>query len=98
MMLSTKATQKFGQANPQEKQQWRDDLKKGDASALKKEMEAVKEQMQKLASQPDSAEKASATGATRPTHQPNVGGLKANGVISSTAGGLAAGDGTARHV
>jgi hypothetical protein len=52
-----KATQKFGQANPHEKQQWRDDLKKGDASALKKEMEAVKEQMQKLASQPDSAEK-----------------------------------------
>jgi hypothetical protein len=52
-----KATQKFGQANPQQTQQWREDLKKGDASALKKEMEAIKDQMQKLASQPESAEK-----------------------------------------
>jgi len=52
-----KASQKFGQANPQENQKWREDLKKGDASALKKEMEAVKEQMQKLAGEPDSAEK-----------------------------------------
>ena len=49
--------QKFGQVNPQQTQQWREDLKKGDASALKREMEAVKEELKKLASQPDSSEK-----------------------------------------
>jgi DNA repair exonuclease SbcCD ATPase subunit len=51
------AAQKFGQVNPQQTQQWREDLKKGDASALKREMEAVKEELKKLAGQPDSAEK-----------------------------------------
>ncbi len=52
-----KGAQKFGQVNPQQTQQWREDLKKGDASALKKEMEAIKDQMKELANQADSAEK-----------------------------------------
>lgn len=49
--------QKFGQANPQQAQQWREALKQGDTSELKKEMEALKQEMQKLAQMPDSAEK-----------------------------------------
>lgn len=49
--------QKFGQANPQQSQQWREDLKKGDTTSIKKEMEAIKSDMQKLAEMPDSAEK-----------------------------------------
>ena len=49
--------QKFGQVNPQQTQQWKEDLKKGDTTAIKKEMEAIKEQMQKLAKMEDGAEK-----------------------------------------
>jgi DNA repair exonuclease SbcCD ATPase subunit len=50
-------TQKFGQVNPQQTQQWKEDLKKGDTTALKREMEAIKDEMQKLAAMQDSAEK-----------------------------------------
>ncbi len=49
--------QKFGQANPQQSQQWREDLKKGETTAIKREMEGIKSEMQKLAEMPDSAEK-----------------------------------------
>lgn len=49
--------QKLGQANPREAQKWQEDLKKGDTSALKQEMEAIKNQMQKLAEMPEGAEK-----------------------------------------
>ncbi|MEQ1858664.1 MAG: hypothetical protein ABMA13_01870 [Chthoniobacteraceae bacterium] len=52
--------QKFGQANPQQVQQWREDLKKGDASAIKNEMEAIKSEMQKIAKMPEGAEKRAA--------------------------------------
>jgi hypothetical protein len=49
--------QKFGQVNPQQSQQWKEELKKGDASGLKKEMQDIREQLQKMANQPDSAER-----------------------------------------
>ncbi len=49
--------QKFGQANPQQNEKWREDLKKGDTSAIKREMEGIKSDMQKLAEMPESAEK-----------------------------------------
>jgi hypothetical protein len=49
--------QRFGQVNPQQTQQWREDLKKGDTSAINREMEAVKNEMKKLAEMPESAEK-----------------------------------------
>lgn len=52
-----KGAQKFGQANPKQTQEWKEDLKKGDTSAIKKEMEAIKDQMQKLAGMPEGAEK-----------------------------------------
>lgn len=52
--------QKFGQANPQQSQQWREDLKKGDTTAIKREMEGIKSEMQKIAQMPDSAEKRAA--------------------------------------
>jgi DNA repair exonuclease SbcCD ATPase subunit len=52
-----KGAQKFGQVNSKQTQEWKEDLKKGDTSALKREMEAIKEQMQKLAGMPESAEK-----------------------------------------
>lgn len=52
-----KGTQKFGQVNPQQTQEWKEALKKGDTSPIKREMEAIKDQMQKLANMPDGAEK-----------------------------------------
>jgi hypothetical protein len=50
-------TQKFGQVNPQQTQEWKEELKKGDTTAIKREMEAIKDQMQKLAGMPEGAEK-----------------------------------------
>ena len=38
-------------------EQWREALKKGDASAIQREMESIKSEMQRLAQMPDSAEK-----------------------------------------
>jgi len=52
--------QKFGQVNPQQSQQWREELKKGETTSIKKEMEAIKSEMQKIAQMPDSAEKRAA--------------------------------------
>lgn len=52
-----KGAQKFGQVNPQQSKEWKEDLKKGDTSAIQKEMEAIKDQMKKLAEMPDGAEK-----------------------------------------
>jgi len=52
--------QKFGQASAQQSQQWREELNKGDPSAVKREMESIKSDMQKLAQMPDSAEKRAA--------------------------------------
>jgi hypothetical protein len=51
--------QKFGQVNPQQTQQWKEDLKKGDTSAIKREIEAIKDEMKKLATEPDGAQKRS---------------------------------------
>ena len=38
-------------------EQWREQMKQGDMSALKKELQEIREQLAKLADQPDSAEK-----------------------------------------
>lgn len=55
-----KGAQQFGSVNPQRAQEWREQLKKGDTSAIEKEMEAIKEGMKKIAGMPDSAEKRAA--------------------------------------
>jgi hypothetical protein len=55
-----KGAQQFGAVNPQRAQQWRDELKKGDVSAIQKELQAMREEMKKLAGMPDSAEKRAA--------------------------------------
>ena len=52
--------QKFGQANPRQTQEWKEQLKKGDASGLKKEMEAIRNEMQKLSQMAEGAEKRAA--------------------------------------
>ncbi|HEX8296955.1 MAG TPA: hypothetical protein VF593_11675 [Chthoniobacteraceae bacterium] len=52
-----KATQSFGQADLKKLEQWREELKKGDLSSLKKELQQIREQMKELAAQPDSPEK-----------------------------------------
>jgi hypothetical protein len=49
--------QQFGKINPKQQQAWREDLQKGDASALQREMQAIQKEMQQLAQMPDSAEK-----------------------------------------
>jgi len=55
-----KGAQQFGAVDPQKAEQWREELKKGDFSAIKKEMESMRAEMQKLADMPDSAEKRAA--------------------------------------
>ena len=52
-----KSAQGFGQADPKKAGQWREDLKKGEIASVKKEMQAIGEEMKKLAAMPDSAEK-----------------------------------------
>jgi hypothetical protein len=52
-----KAAQSFGQADPKKMEQWREQLKQGDATALKKELQDIRDELRKLAEQPDSAEK-----------------------------------------
>jgi hypothetical protein len=49
--------QSFGQADPKKTQAMREELKKGDLTTVKKELQEMREQMQKLASMADSAEK-----------------------------------------
>jgi hypothetical protein len=55
-----KGAQGFGRMDAQKLAEWREQLKKGDMSGLKKELSALREQMQQLAAQPDSAEKRAA--------------------------------------
>ena len=55
-----KGAQQFGAVDPQRAQQWREELKKGEFSAIKKEMESVREEMKKIAGMPQSAEKRAA--------------------------------------
>jgi hypothetical protein len=52
-----KSAQQFGAVNPERANQWREELKKGDLSGIKKEMQAIKEEMKRLAAMPESAEK-----------------------------------------
>ena len=52
-----KSGQQFGAVNPERANQWREELKKGDLSGIKKEMLAIKEEMKRLAAMPESAEK-----------------------------------------
>jgi hypothetical protein len=52
-----KAAQHLGQVDANKVRQMRDELKKGDLSAVKKELSELRAEMQKLASAPDSAEK-----------------------------------------
>ena len=51
------AGQNFGQVDPKKLDEWRKELAKGDASALKRELSEIREQLQKLSAMPDSAEK-----------------------------------------
>jgi chemotaxis protein histidine kinase CheA len=53
----SQGAQRFGDVNPREVQEWREALKKGDASPIQKELKAIREQMEKLAAMPDGAEK-----------------------------------------
>ncbi len=55
-----KAGQSFGTADPKKLQQWREELKKGDVTAVKKEIAELREQLRKLEQMPDSAEKRAA--------------------------------------
>lgn len=52
-----KGAQQFGAVNPQRANQWREDLKKGDLSSMKKEMQGIREEMKRIAAMPESAEK-----------------------------------------
>ena len=52
-----KSAQQFGAVNPERANRWREELKKGDLSGIKKEMQAIKEEMKRLAALPESAEK-----------------------------------------
>ncbi len=52
-----KAAQSFGQADAKKIQEWREALKKGDLSDIKKTLGEMREQMKQLAAMPDSAEK-----------------------------------------
>ena len=52
-----KSSQQFGAVNPERANQWREELKKGDISGIKKEMQAIKEEMKRLTAMPESAEK-----------------------------------------
>lgn len=54
------AAQNFGQADPKKMEEWRRELQQGDATAVKKELSEIAGQIQKLAAQPDSAEKRAA--------------------------------------
>jgi len=49
--------QSFGETDPQRLEAWRQQLQKGDASALKKELHEIREAARALAGKPDSAEK-----------------------------------------
>lgn len=55
-----KAGQSFGTADLKKLQQWREELKKGDVSAVKNEIGDLREQLRKLEQMPDSAEKRAA--------------------------------------
>ncbi len=52
--------QSFGEADPKRLEEWRKQLQKGDATALKKELQEMRETAQSLAGKPDSAEKRAA--------------------------------------
>ena len=52
-----KSAQGFGQIDPKKAQEWKEELKKGDTTAVKQEMKQIAEQMKKLAGMPESAEK-----------------------------------------
>jgi hypothetical protein len=52
-----KGVQSFGRMDAQKLAEWREQLKKGDISGLKKELEEMRAQLQKLAAQTDPAEK-----------------------------------------
>ena len=55
-----KAAQSFGAADMKKIEKWKDELKKGDVTALKKELGDMRDQLRKLAEMPDSAEKRAA--------------------------------------
>ena len=55
-----KAAQSFGAADLKKIEQWKEELKKGDVTALKKELADLREQVSKIAAMPDSAEKRAA--------------------------------------
>ena len=52
-----KSAQSFGQMNLKERNEWREQMQKGDLSGIKKELSELRNELSKLAAQPDSAEK-----------------------------------------
>lgn len=52
-----KGAQSFGRMDARKLAEWREQLKRGDASGLKKELAELRADLQKVAAQPDSAEK-----------------------------------------
>ncbi len=55
-----KAAQSFGVADMKKIEQWKEELKKGDLTALKKTLNDLRDQVRKIAEMPDSAEKRAA--------------------------------------
>lgn len=56
----SQGAQQFGAMNPQQVDKWREQLKRGDVSEIKKEIEAIKAGLKDVAKMPDSAEKRAA--------------------------------------
>ena len=55
-----KVQQSFGATDPKKLEQWREEMKKGDVSSLKKELSDIRDAVRKLAEMPDGAEKRAA--------------------------------------
>lgn len=52
-----KSAQSFGQMNAKERNEWREQLRKGDLSGIQKELGELRQELSKLAAMPDSAAK-----------------------------------------
>jgi hypothetical protein len=55
-----KSTQSFGHMDAKMRNEWRDQLQKGDLSGIKRELAEMREQLSKIASMPDSSDKRAA--------------------------------------
>jgi hypothetical protein len=55
-----KSAQSFGQLNAKERNEWREQLKKGDLAGIQRELSELRSELARLAAMPDSAEKRAA--------------------------------------